>query len=73
MAFRDFLYVETDEDLSFHPKEPSPNFGLPDVLELHNANARHLKISAITLLDWRGHLDNQLDVELLDLSRSLLY
>nr|GEX12025.1 hypothetical protein [Tanacetum cinerariifolium] len=28
MAFRDFLYAETDEDLSFHPKEPSPNFGI---------------------------------------------
>nr|GEV96107.1 hypothetical protein [Tanacetum cinerariifolium] len=28
MAFRDLLYVETDEDLSFHPKEPSPNFSI---------------------------------------------
>nr|GEW65181.1 hypothetical protein [Tanacetum cinerariifolium] len=40
---------------------------LPDVLELQNANACHLKISAIILSAWRNHLDNQLDVELLDL------
>ncbi|GKD49970.1 hypothetical protein Tco_1278946, partial [Tanacetum coccineum] len=41
--------------------------GLPDVLELQDANACHLKISDITPLAWRGHLDNQLDVELIDL------
>ncbi|GJR91678.1 hypothetical protein Tco_0215689 [Tanacetum coccineum] len=41
--------------------------GLPDFLELQYSNSCHLKISAITLLAWRGHLDNQLDVELLDL------
>ncbi|GJV97862.1 hypothetical protein Tco_1549439 [Tanacetum coccineum] len=40
---------------------------LLNVLELHNANACHLKISNITPLAWRGHLDNQLDDELLDL------
>ncbi|GJU04925.1 hypothetical protein Tco_1121355 [Tanacetum coccineum] len=40
---------------------------LLNVLKLHNANAYHLKISNITPLPWRGHLDNQLDDELLDL------
>nr|GEW06413.1 hypothetical protein [Tanacetum cinerariifolium] len=140
MAFRDFLSVKTDEDLSFLPKEPSSDFGtgspsvsintepptkvaeptgqlventtdsgdssrqeklvihsrsvaarirdqkyrtrgsskphvkrrlvqagLFDVLELQNAYACHLKIFAITPSAWRGHLDNQLDPELLDL------
>ncbi|GJU52744.1 hypothetical protein Tco_1226458 [Tanacetum coccineum] len=32
-----------------------------------DANAFHLKISDITPSAWKGHLDNQLDVELLDL------
>ncbi|GJR48843.1 hypothetical protein Tco_1316946 [Tanacetum coccineum] len=41
--------------------------GLPDVLGLQDANACHLKISSITPPAWRGHLDNQLDVELLNL------
>ncbi|GJT24219.1 hypothetical protein Tco_0894156 [Tanacetum coccineum] len=41
--------------------------GLPNVLELQDANACHLKISNITPMEWRGHLDNQLDVEFLDL------
>ncbi|GJR48120.1 hypothetical protein Tco_1316223 [Tanacetum coccineum] len=27
MAFKHFMYVENDEDLSFLPKEPSPEFG----------------------------------------------
>ncbi|GKG37137.1 hypothetical protein Tco_0447310, partial [Tanacetum coccineum] len=27
MAFRNFIYTEDDEDLSFFPKEPSPGFG----------------------------------------------
>ncbi|GJX89001.1 hypothetical protein Tco_0341015 [Tanacetum coccineum] len=27
MAFRNFMYTEDDEDLSFLPKEPSPSFG----------------------------------------------
>ncbi|GKF82721.1 hypothetical protein Tco_0244377, partial [Tanacetum coccineum] len=27
MAFRNFIYTEDDEDLSFLPKEPSPDFG----------------------------------------------
>ncbi|GJV01948.1 integrase, catalytic region, zinc finger, CCHC-type containing protein [Tanacetum coccineum] len=145
MAFRNFIYAEDDEDLSFLPKEPSPCFdtgspsisvnteplkadeelviqpteikdrkcktrggssrppvkrklapgslashatyaktsslkddvpyltvydddeGLPDVLELKDATARHLKISAITPPTWKNHLDNHIDVELLDL------
>ncbi|GKA46828.1 hypothetical protein Tco_0739711, partial [Tanacetum coccineum] len=135
MAFRNFMYAETDEDLSFLTKKPSLDFGtgsssvsinteppvatmepagqlventtdfggsphremivihlgsvagrikerkcktrggslrppvkrLPDVLELQNANAYHLKISAITPTAWKGHFDNQLDLELLDL------
>ncbi|GJU47227.1 putative reverse transcriptase domain-containing protein [Tanacetum coccineum] len=40
--------------------------GLPDCLELEDANACHLKVSAITPSAWKNHLDNQLDVELLD-------
>ncbi|GJY35865.1 hypothetical protein Tco_0421243 [Tanacetum coccineum] len=40
--------------------------GLPDCFELKDANACHLKISAITPPAWRGHLDNQMDLELLD-------
>nr|GEV88786.1 hypothetical protein [Tanacetum cinerariifolium] len=108
MAFRNFLYAKTNKDLTFLPKDPSPEFGtgspsasintelplvdtepayeanteqnvenvtdyasredgLPDVLELQDSNACHLNISNITHPDWRGHLDNQLDVELLDL------
>nr|GEX13144.1 putative reverse transcriptase domain-containing protein [Tanacetum cinerariifolium] len=39
----------------------------PDVLELQNASSYHLKISNINPLAYRGHLDNQLDVELLNL------
>ncbi|GKG59457.1 hypothetical protein Tco_0605108, partial [Tanacetum coccineum] len=38
-----------------------------DVLKLQNANACHLKISDITPLAWKNHLDNHLYVELLDL------
>ncbi|GJU78853.1 hypothetical protein Tco_1275923 [Tanacetum coccineum] len=41
--------------------------GLPDCFELKDANACHLKISAITPPALRGHLDNQMDLELLDL------
>ncbi|GKC00112.1 hypothetical protein Tco_0986248 [Tanacetum coccineum] len=41
--------------------------GLPDVLELKDANACHLKISAITPPAWKNHLDNHIDLELLDL------
>ncbi|GKB54221.1 hypothetical protein Tco_0904974 [Tanacetum coccineum] len=37
------------------------------VLELRNANACHLKTSNITPLVWKSHLDNQMNVELLDL------
>ncbi|GJV93249.1 hypothetical protein Tco_1541062 [Tanacetum coccineum] len=41
--------------------------GLPDCFELKDANACHLKIFAITSPTWKGHLDNQMDLELLDL------
>nr|GFA16419.1 hypothetical protein [Tanacetum cinerariifolium] len=41
--------------------------GLLDFFKLKDANACHLKISAITLPAWKGHLDNQMDLELLDL------
>ncbi|GJT12411.1 hypothetical protein Tco_0859453 [Tanacetum coccineum] len=41
--------------------------GLIDCFELKDANACHLKISAITSPAWKGHLDNQMDLELLDL------
>nr|GEY21790.1 probable xyloglucan endotransglucosylase/hydrolase protein 30 [Tanacetum cinerariifolium] len=41
--------------------------GLSDCFRLNDANACHLKISAITLPAWKGHLDNQIDLELLDL------
>ncbi|GKD36180.1 hypothetical protein Tco_1251689, partial [Tanacetum coccineum] len=41
--------------------------GLPDVLELKDATACHLKIFSITPPAWKNHLDNHMDVELLDL------
>ncbi|GKE51008.1 hypothetical protein Tco_1486164 [Tanacetum coccineum] len=50
-----FLIVSDDDE------------GLPDVFELKDANACHLKIFAITPPAWKNHLDNHLDVELLDL------
>ncbi|GJU64387.1 hypothetical protein Tco_1246222 [Tanacetum coccineum] len=37
------------------------------VLELKDANACHLKISTITHPAWKNHLDNHIDLELLDL------
>ncbi|GJS26398.1 hypothetical protein Tco_0487018 [Tanacetum coccineum] len=40
--------------------------GLPGCFELKDANACHLKISTITPPAWKGHLDNQMDLELLD-------
>nr|GEW49607.1 hypothetical protein [Tanacetum cinerariifolium] len=40
---------------------------LPDVFELKDATAYHLKISAITPPAWKNYLDNHMDVELLDL------
>ncbi|GJU03278.1 hypothetical protein Tco_1113616 [Tanacetum coccineum] len=144
MDFKNFIYTEDDEDLTFLPKEPSLGFstgspfvsvntkplkaneepdiqpvevtadsggslkpelppvkrklasgsstsratraktsslkddapfltvldddeGLFDVLVLKDANACHLKISAITPLAWKNHLDNHIDLELLDL------
>nr|GEV16610.1 hypothetical protein [Tanacetum cinerariifolium]GEV81923.1 hypothetical protein [Tanacetum cinerariifolium] len=41
--------------------------GLKDYLELKDAIACHLKISAITPPVWKGFLDNHLDLDLLDL------
>ncbi|GJS00906.1 hypothetical protein Tco_0317414 [Tanacetum coccineum] len=41
--------------------------GLSDCFKLKDANVCHLKISIITPLAWKGHLDNQMDLELLDL------
>ncbi|GKC92006.1 hypothetical protein Tco_1157448 [Tanacetum coccineum] len=38
--------------------------GLSDVPELKDATACHLKISSITPLAWKNHLDNHLDLEL---------
>nr|GEW80558.1 retrovirus-related Pol polyprotein from transposon TNT 1-94 [Tanacetum cinerariifolium] len=69
MDFRNSIYIEDDKDLTFFPKDPSPRFsnGRLDVLELKDANACHLKILAITPLAWKNHLDNYIDLELLDL------
>ncbi|GKA76306.1 hypothetical protein Tco_0782767 [Tanacetum coccineum] len=41
--------------------------GLSNVPKLKDVTACHLKISAITPLAWKNHLDNHMDVELLDL------
>ncbi|GKB51663.1 hypothetical protein Tco_0902416, partial [Tanacetum coccineum] len=41
--------------------------GFPDVIELKDANACHLKISPITHPAWKNHLDNHIDLDLLDL------
>ncbi|GKB30085.1 UBN2 domain-containing protein [Tanacetum coccineum] len=41
--------------------------GLPDVFEFKDATTCHLKIFAITPLAYKNHLDNHIDVELLDL------
>ncbi|GJV06126.1 hypothetical protein Tco_1343782 [Tanacetum coccineum] len=41
--------------------------GLPDYFKFKDANACHLKIYAITPPAWKGHFDNQMDLELLDL------
>ncbi|GJS56659.1 hypothetical protein Tco_0651443 [Tanacetum coccineum] len=40
---------------------------LLDCFELKDANACYLKISTITPPAWKSHLDNQMDLELLDL------
>ncbi|GJR35858.1 hypothetical protein Tco_1211542 [Tanacetum coccineum] len=57
IAFRNFMYAKDDEDLSFLPQEPS--LGLPDVPKLQDVIACHLKISNINPSTWKGHLDNQ--------------
>nr|GEZ70832.1 hypothetical protein [Tanacetum cinerariifolium] len=134
MAFRNFIYTEDDEDLTFFPKEPSSGFEVtmdfggstkPELFVVHpgsvadrikyrkcktkgssrphvkrklasgfstsratraktssskdnapfltvfdddeDANACHLKISDITHPAWKNHLDNHIDLELLDL------
>ncbi|GKC97632.1 hypothetical protein Tco_1167907 [Tanacetum coccineum] len=54
------------DDAPFHSIS-NDDEGLPYCFELKDANACHLKISAITPPAWRGHLDNQIDLELLDL------
>nr|GEX03490.1 hypothetical protein [Tanacetum cinerariifolium] len=41
--------------------------GLPDVIKFKDANACHLKISAIIPPAWKNHLDNHIDLDLLDL------
>ncbi|GKD10489.1 hypothetical protein Tco_1190174, partial [Tanacetum coccineum] len=41
--------------------------GLPNVLKLKDTTASHLKISAITPPAWKNHMDNHMDLELLDL------
>ncbi|GKB12857.1 hypothetical protein Tco_0846780 [Tanacetum coccineum] len=41
--------------------------GLSNVRELKDATASHLNISAITPPAWKNHLDNHMDLELLDL------
>nr|GEX28119.1 hypothetical protein [Tanacetum cinerariifolium] len=48
------IFFDDDEDLS-------------DVIKLKDANACHLKISPITPLAWKHHLDNHIDLDLLDL------
>ncbi|GKB98480.1 hypothetical protein Tco_0984617 [Tanacetum coccineum] len=40
---------------------------LPISNDDEDVNARHMKIAAITPLAWKGHLDNQMDLKLLDL------
>ncbi|GJQ97639.1 putative reverse transcriptase domain-containing protein [Tanacetum coccineum] len=41
--------------------------GFPDVIKHKDANAFHLKISPITPPAWKNHLDNHIDLDLLDL------
>ncbi|GJT72743.1 hypothetical protein Tco_1032029 [Tanacetum coccineum] len=111
IAFRNFIYAETKEDLSFYLRMPLPTLVLaqlmplvkrtlahgssssratsakttfskdaplllmvsnddevlPDIFKLKDANACHLKNSAITLSVWKNQLDNHLYVKLMDL------
>ncbi|GKA33111.1 hypothetical protein Tco_0719478 [Tanacetum coccineum] len=41
--------------------------GLPDCFKLKDASVCHLKIADINPLAWKGYLDNQMDLKLLDL------
>ncbi|GJZ40603.1 putative ribonuclease H-like domain-containing protein [Tanacetum coccineum] len=50
-----FLIVSDDDE------------GLPNVFELKDVVACHLKISAITPPAWKNHLDNHMEFELLDI------
>ncbi|GKC76945.1 hypothetical protein Tco_1127719, partial [Tanacetum coccineum] len=62
------LVLSEGIDLLIHPLSSLyVLLGLFDCFELKDANDCHLKISAITLPAWKGHLDNQMDLELLDL------
>ncbi|GKE71012.1 hypothetical protein Tco_1529084, partial [Tanacetum coccineum] len=54
-------------DIRSKQSELTTILSLPDVLELKDATACHLKISAITPPAWKNHLDNHMDLELLDL------
>ncbi|GJZ22461.1 hypothetical protein Tco_0559500 [Tanacetum coccineum] len=57
----------TREGLSRPPVKRKLAPGLPNVLEVKDASACHLKISCITPPAWTDHLDNHMDDELLDL------
>nr|GEZ26150.1 hypothetical protein [Tanacetum cinerariifolium] len=73
--------LKTNEEPMIQPVEVTTDFGEspkpelfvvhlgshPDVLELKDDTACHLKIFVITPLAWKNHLDNHIDLELLDL------
>ncbi|GKC38827.1 hypothetical protein Tco_1051211 [Tanacetum coccineum] len=89
IAFKNFMYAETDMDLSFIPKDPSLDFstgspsasinteppitrackiiGLPDVLEMQNVNACHLKISVRGECEVLKEMEKSRDQECKDL------
>ncbi|GKG25467.1 hypothetical protein Tco_0398613, partial [Tanacetum coccineum] len=43
MAFRNFIYIEDDEELSFFPKEPSPGFNTGSLSV--SVNTKPLKVN----------------------------
>ncbi|GKB12853.1 hypothetical protein Tco_0846776 [Tanacetum coccineum] len=62
------LVLSEGIDLLIHPLSSLyVLLGLSGCFELKDANVCHLKISAITPPAWKGHLDNQMDLELLNL------
>ncbi|GJW23820.1 hypothetical protein Tco_0037631 [Tanacetum coccineum] len=62
------LVLSKGIDLLIHPLSSLyVLLGLPDYFKLKDANACHLKISVISPPAWKGYLDNQMDLELLDL------